>query len=88
MPRIRLCKGKIHYYAREKYYQAMQEVALDGCKKLSGDPVYKFYSGISLLFQGQIQGALRQLDPLKNDRDIMLGVLSGYDFSPQEMPNR
>lgn len=58
-------QGKIHYYAREKYYQAMQEAALEGCKKLTGDPVYRFYSAISLLFQGQLQGAIRQLEPLK-----------------------
>lgn len=43
----------------------MQNAALEGSKKLAGDPVYKFYSALSLLFQGQIQGAIRQLEPLK-----------------------
>ncbi|XP_069186237.1 tetratricopeptide repeat protein 21B isoform X2 [Procambarus clarkii] len=68
-------KGKIHYYGREQYYQAMQDTCIAASKKFGNDPVYRFYSAVSHLLQGCTQEAIRQLQPLQNDRDIMLGTL-------------
>ncbi|XP_027210397.1 tetratricopeptide repeat protein 21B-like isoform X1 [Penaeus vannamei] len=68
-------KGKIHYYGREQYYQAMQNESVAATKKFGNDPVYRFYSAVSHLLQGQTQEAIRQLQPLQNDQDVMLGTL-------------
>lgn len=58
-------QGKIHYYGREQYYQAMQNESVAATKKFGNDPVYRFYSAVSHLLQGQTQEAIRQLQPLQ-----------------------
>ncbi|XP_050699357.1 tetratricopeptide repeat protein 21B-like [Eriocheir sinensis] len=68
-------KGKIHYYGREQYYQAMQDTCLAATKKFGNDPVYRFYSALSQLLQGRTQEAIRQLQSLQHDREVMLGTL-------------
>ncbi|KAK3857879.1 hypothetical protein Pcinc_020970 [Petrolisthes cinctipes] len=70
-----LIKGKIHYYGREQYYQAMQDMCVAATKKYGNDPVYRFYSALSHLLQGRIQEAIRQLQPLQNEREVMLGTI-------------
>ncbi|XP_068223465.1 tetratricopeptide repeat protein 21B-like [Palaemon carinicauda] len=70
-----LFKGKIHYYGREQYYQAMQNECAAASKKFGRDERYSFYSAVSHLLQGHIQEAIRQLQPLQNERDVMLGAL-------------
>ncbi|XP_071548285.1 tetratricopeptide repeat protein 21B-like [Panulirus ornatus] len=70
-----LFKGKIHYYGREQYYQAMQDTCVAASKKFGNDPIYRFYSAVSHLLQGCTQEAIRQLQPLQSDRDVMLGTL-------------
>jgi len=57
-------QGKVHYYGREGYYQAMQDASVEGIRKLGNDPVYRFYSAVSHLLQGHTQESIRQLQPL------------------------
>ncbi|CAL4164059.1 unnamed protein product, partial [Meganyctiphanes norvegica] len=68
-------KGKVHYYGREHYYQAMQDACVEASKKFGKDPVYGFYSAVAHLLQGHTQEAIRALQPLQNDRDVMLGTI-------------
>ncbi|KAM7315036.1 tetratricopeptide repeat protein 21B isoform X2 [Ixodes scapularis] len=68
-----LLKTKIHYYCREKYYHSMQRVAVEGIKRYSGDPVYRLYFGISLIFEGRLQEGIRELDVVKESKDVALG---------------
>ncbi|XP_076366451.1 LOW QUALITY PROTEIN: tetratricopeptide repeat protein 21B-like [Tachypleus tridentatus] len=70
-----LLKAKIHYYCREKYFHAMQNAAVEGLKKFMGDPVYRFYFGISLVLEGRVQEGIRELDSVQDSRDVMVGSL-------------
>jgi hypothetical protein len=40
----------------------MQLAAVAAMKKFSGDPVYKFFYGISLIFEGRVQEGIREMD--------------------------
>jgi hypothetical protein len=55
-------QSRINYFCREKYYRAMQQTAVTGLKKFSGDPVYKFFYGLSLILEGRVQEGIRELD--------------------------
>ncbi|CAB4063816.1 TTC21B [Lepeophtheirus salmonis] len=70
-----LIRARIHYYAREKYFHSMQLAAVEGIKRFSGDPAYKFYYGIGLVLEGRIQEGIRELDPLQGYSEVMLGAL-------------
>ena len=64
-----LIKAKIHYYCRERHYHAMQVhwvnmtithrvtqyAAVEGIKRFSGDPAFKFFYGMALVLEGQLQ---------------------------------
>ncbi|XP_077563092.1 tetratricopeptide repeat protein 21B-like isoform X2 [Haemaphysalis longicornis] len=68
-----LLKTKIHYYCREKHYRTMQRAAVEGLKRYSGDPVYRLYFGMSLIFEGRLQEGIRELDVVKDSKDVSLG---------------
>ena len=57
-----IVQSRINYFCREKYYRAMQQTAVIGLKKFSGDPVYKFFYGLSLILEGRVQEGIRELD--------------------------
>ena len=65
-----LIKSKIHYYAREKYYHSMQVAAVEGMKRFSGDPVFRFYYGVALVLEGRTQEGIRELDPLQSFPEV------------------
>ena len=50
-----LIKAKIHYYCRERQFHAMQFAAVEGMKRFSGDPAFKFFYGMALVLEGQLQ---------------------------------
>ena len=56
-----LIKAKIHYYCRERQYHAMQFAAVEGMKRFSGDPAFKFFFGMALVLEGQLQEGIREL---------------------------
>lgn len=62
--------GKISYYCREKYYCHMENAATEGLQKFSNDPVLKFLRAYSVILQGRIQEGIRELDVLKDKRDV------------------
>ena len=59
-----LIKAKIHYYGRERYFHQMQVAAVEGIKRFTGDPSYKFYYAMALVLEGRLQEGIRELDPL------------------------
>ncbi|CAG0921103.1 unnamed protein product [Notodromas monacha] len=70
-----ILKSKINYFCREKYFRAMQQAAVLGMKKFSGDPVFKFYYGLSLIFEGRIQEGIREMDRFQGDAEIGIGTI-------------
>eukprot|EP00105_Crassostrea_gigas_P034704 XP_019918852.1 PREDICTED: tetratricopeptide repeat protein 21B isoform X2 [Crassostrea gigas] len=62
--------GKISYYCREKYYCHMENAATEGLQKFSNDPVLKFFRAYAVILQGRIQEGIRELDVLKDKRDV------------------
>lgn len=74
-------KAKIHYYCREKLYHAMQSAAVDGLRKFPGDVTFRLYNGLSLVLGHRIQEGIRELEPLQNDRDVMLGAILALMFA-------
>ncbi|KAH9368607.1 hypothetical protein HPB48_004042 [Haemaphysalis longicornis] len=51
----------------------MQRAAVEGLKRYSGDPVYRLYFGMSLIFEGRLQEGIRELDVVKDSKDVSLG---------------
>ncbi|KAK8788407.1 hypothetical protein V5799_021812 [Amblyomma americanum] len=76
-----LLKTRIHYYCREKYYRSMQRAAMEGLKRFSGDPVYRLYFGMSLIFEGRLQEGIRELDVVKESKDVALGGILALIFA-------
>ena len=70
-----LIKAKIHYYCREKQYHAMQFAAVEGMKRFSGDPAFKFFYGLALVLEGQLQEGIRELDLVQTYSEVQLGSL-------------
>ena len=70
-----LIKAKIHYYCREKQYHAMQFAAVEGMKRFSGDPAFKFFYGLALVLEGQLQEGIRELDLVQTYTEVQLGSL-------------
>ncbi|XP_022305940.1 tetratricopeptide repeat protein 21B-like isoform X6 [Crassostrea virginica] len=62
--------GKISYYCRERYYCHMENAAMEGLQKFSNDPVLKFFRAYAVILQGRIQEGIRELDVLKDKRDV------------------
>ncbi len=73
-----LIKAKIHYYGRERYYHSMQVAAVEGMRRFSGDPAFKFFYGLALVLEGRVQEGIRELDPLQNYSEVWYGLLSLY----------
>ncbi len=65
-----LIKAKIHYYGRERYYHAMQVAAVEGMKRFSGDPAFKFFYGMALVLEGRVQEGIRELDQLQHYSEV------------------
>lgn len=68
-------KHKIHYFAREKYYQTMEEISLDGLKTYPEDASFKLYSCFAVVLCGRFQESIRELEPLVNHKDLNIGAL-------------
>lgn len=67
-----IIKSKIHYFAREKYYHSMQVAAVEGMKRFSGDPVFRYFYGVALVLEGRTQEGIRELDPLQGFPEVNL----------------
>ena len=43
---------------------------MDGMKRFSGDPVFRFYYGVALVMEGRTQEGIRELDPLQQASEV------------------
>ncbi|KAL5010855.1 hypothetical protein ScPMuIL_013160 [Solemya velum] len=77
--------AKIFYYAREKYYCHMEQAAEQGLQKYNNDLVLKFFRAYSQILQGRVQEGMRELDVLKEKRDVNLcscmALIYGHKYS-------
>ena len=48
---------------------------MEGMKRFTGDPVFRFYYGVALVLEGRTQEGIRELDPLQQYPEVMLGSL-------------
>ncbi|XP_041371664.1 tetratricopeptide repeat protein 21B-like [Gigantopelta aegis] len=64
--------AKINYYCREKYYAHMESAATEGLQKYGNDPVLKFFAAYAKILQDHPGEAMRELDVLKDKRDVNL----------------
>ena len=46
--------------------------AVEGMKRFSGDPVFRFYYGVALVLEGRTQEGIRELDPLQQYSEVKL----------------
>uniref|UniRef100_H3ARN0 Tetratricopeptide repeat domain 21A n=1 Tax=Latimeria chalumnae TaxID=7897 RepID=H3ARN0_LATCH len=65
-------KAAITYYCQEKYYHHMQDVANEGLKKYTNDPVLLFFRAFGFLVEDRTQEAIRELEAIKDNVDISL----------------
>ncbi|KAH6929544.1 hypothetical protein HPB50_002626 [Hyalomma asiaticum] len=59
----------------------MQRAAVEGLKRYSGDPVYRLYFGMSLIFEGRLQEGIRELDVVRESKDVALGGILALIFA-------
>ncbi|NP_001085105.1 tetratricopeptide repeat protein 21B [Xenopus laevis] len=62
----------IIYYCQEKYHQHVQNLAREGLKKYSNDPVLQFFKIYGMLMEDRVQDAIRRLEPIKDDPTVVL----------------
>ena len=48
---------------------------MEGMKRFSGDPAFRFFYGMALVLEGRVQEGIRELDPLQGYSEVMLGSL-------------
>ncbi|KAK3772094.1 hypothetical protein RRG08_061179 [Elysia crispata] len=64
--------AKINYYCRAGYYGHMEAAANDGLQRYGNDPVLKFFVAFAKVLQNRTQEGMRELDMLKDKRDVNL----------------
>ncbi|KAE8595622.1 hypothetical protein XENTR_v10015818 [Xenopus tropicalis] len=62
----------IIYYCQEKYHQHVQNLASEGLKKYSNDPVLQFFKIYGMLMEDRVQDAIRKLEFIKDDPTVVL----------------
>ena len=53
----------------------MKVASVEGMKRFSGDPAFRFFYGMALVLEGRVQEGIRELDPLQGYSEVMLGSL-------------
>ncbi|PRP77845.1 tetratricopeptide repeat protein 21B-like [Planoprotostelium fungivorum] len=66
----------INFYAREKYWRHIQIVCNEGLRKRGDDPTLIFWKAFGILMEGSTGEAIRDLDSIKNKRDLSLAAAS------------
>ncbi|GFN94695.1 tetratricopeptide repeat protein 21b-like [Plakobranchus ocellatus] len=64
--------AKINYYCRSGYYGHMEAAATEGLQRYGNDPVLKFFVAFAKVLQNRVQEGMRELDMLKDKRDVNL----------------
>ena len=47
-----------------------QVAAVEGMKRFSGDPIFRFFYGVALVLEGRTQEGIRELDPLQQFSEV------------------
>uniref|UniRef100_A0A336M386 CSON011277 protein n=1 Tax=Culicoides sonorensis TaxID=179676 RepID=A0A336M386_CULSO len=68
-------RSLIMYYGREKFYNHMQNAALEGIGKFINDFSFRLFNGFSLVLGNRIQEGIRELNPIQNDSDLSIGAI-------------
>lgn len=67
-----LILGKINYYCRQQFYSHMEKAATEGFTKYGNDSLLKYFKGFAIILQGRIQEGMRELELVKDKRDVNL----------------
>ena len=43
---------------------------MEGMKRFSGDPAFRFFYGMALVLEGRVQEGIRELDPLQGYSEV------------------
>ncbi|RWS30449.1 tetratricopeptide repeat protein 21B-like protein [Leptotrombidium deliense] len=70
-----LLRATIHYYCFQGFYRSMQNAALEGIRIYPGDEKFRFYYGVSLIFENRTQESIRELEAICEEKEISLGCL-------------
>ncbi|KAK7092869.1 tetratricopeptide repeat protein 21B-like [Littorina saxatilis] len=79
--------AKINYYCREGYYGHMENAANEGLQRYGNDPVLKFFGAFAKVLQDRVQEGIRELDMLKDKRDINLCATMALMFAHKKSNN-
>ncbi|PVD35924.1 hypothetical protein C0Q70_02893 [Pomacea canaliculata] len=82
-----MSQAKINYYCREGYYGHMETAATDGLHRYGNDPVLKFFAAFAKIMQDRVQEGIRELDILKDKRDVNLCSIMALMFAHKKSPN-
>ncbi|KFB41795.1 AGAP000136-PA-like protein [Anopheles sinensis] len=68
-------RSVIIYHARNRYYHTMQRTVLEAMAKYTSEVSFRFFNGLALVLDGiRIQEGIRELNQLRNDRDLGMAV--------------
>ena len=58
----------------------LQIAAVEGIKRFSGNPSFKFFYGMALVMEGRVQEGIRELDPLQGYSEVCTEAKNLYGF--------
>ncbi|RWS02515.1 tetratricopeptide repeat protein 21B-like protein [Dinothrombium tinctorium] len=80
-------RATIHYYCFNGFYRSMQNAALEGIRIFPGDEKYRFYYGLSLIFEGRFQESIRELESICDNKDFSFASTLALIFSHKKSKN-
>ena len=54
----------------EVFFYIVKIAAVEGIKRFSGNPSFKFFYGMALVMEGRVQEGIRELDPLQTYSEV------------------
>ncbi|XP_015214562.1 tetratricopeptide repeat protein 21B isoform X1 [Lepisosteus oculatus] len=81
-----LVLASINFYCQEKYFSHVQNAANEALKKYSNDPVFTFFHAYGILMEGKIQEAIRELESIKDRREVSLCTLMALTYAHKKSP--
>ena len=67
---VRFIYSQIRWIFDFKIYFYLKVAAVEGMKRFTGDPVFRFYYGVALVLEGRTQEGIRELDPLQQYSEV------------------
>ncbi|XP_064419793.1 tetratricopeptide repeat protein 21B [Latimeria chalumnae] len=77
----------ISYYCQERYFHHVQLAANEGLKKYGNDPVLIFFRAYGILMEDQTQEAIRELEAIKDKREVSLCTLIALIYAHKKSSN-